>query len=88
MKIGIIGNGFVGRATQIFAKNYYSGNDNEERFEILPDTASTPAKPNSIRTYRADGVPYDPSDDLLEIIWNTSAIFQTNNIQTIRSPYL
>jgi len=61
MKIGIIGNGFVGRATYIFAKNYYSDNDNEERFEVLPDTASTPAKPNSIRTYRADGLPYDPS---------------------------
>lgn len=61
MKIGIIGNGFVGRATYIFVKNYYSDNDNEERFDILPDTASTPAKPNSIRTYRTDGVSYDPS---------------------------
>ena len=65
MKIGIIGNGFVGRATYIFAKNYYSDNDNEERFEVIPDTVSTPANPKSIRTYRADGIiPYIPSDDL------------------------
>jgi UDPglucose 6-dehydrogenase len=51
MKIGIVGNGFVGRATQIFAKNYFARDDeqdiNTERYEILPDTASTPAKPNS-----------------------------------------
>jgi UDPglucose 6-dehydrogenase len=76
MKIGIIGNGFVGRATQIFAKNYYSGNDNEERFEILPDTASTPAKPNSIRTYRADGVPYDQSDDLSKLYGTPPPFFK------------
>ena len=56
MKIGIIGNGFVGKATQIFAKNYFAkdGNDTTERYEVLPDTASTPAKPNSIRTYSAN----------------------------------
>lgn len=55
MKIGIIGNGFVGKATQIFAKNYFAKDDNDttERYEVLPDTASTPAKPNSIRTYSA-----------------------------------
>ncbi len=51
MKIGIIGNGFVGRATQIFAKNYFARDDdhdtNTERYEILPDTATTPAKPTS-----------------------------------------
>ena len=51
MKIGIIGNGFVGRATQIFAKNYFARDDdrdtNTERYEILPDTATTPAKPKS-----------------------------------------
>lgn len=88
MKIGIIGNGFVGRATYIFAKNYYYDNDNEERFEVIPDTVSTPAKPKSIRTYRADGLPYIPSDDLLAFGWNTSAIFQTYNIQTDRCPYL
>ena len=29
MKIGIIGNGFVGRATQIFAKKYDNDNDND-----------------------------------------------------------
>ena len=45
MKIGIIGNGFVGRATRIFVKNYFSGNDDDERFEVLPDTVTTPAKP-------------------------------------------
>lgn len=47
MKIGIIGNGFVGRATQIFAKNYFAKDDNDktERYEILPDTKTTPAKP-------------------------------------------
>jgi UDPglucose 6-dehydrogenase len=32
MKIGIIGNGFVGRATQIFAKNY----DNDALYEFTP----------------------------------------------------
>ena len=51
MKIGIIGNGFVGRATRIFVKNYFSENDHEETFEVLPDTASTPAKPNSVRMH-------------------------------------
>ena len=46
MKIGIIGNGFVGRATQIFAKNYFAKDENDktERYEILPDTKTTPAK--------------------------------------------
>ena len=55
MKIGIVGNGFVGKATQIFAKNYFAKDENDktERYEVLPDTASTPAKPNSIRTYSA-----------------------------------
>lgn len=47
MKIGIIGNGFVGRATRIFVKNYFSGNDDDERFEVLPDTVTTPAKPST-----------------------------------------
>ena len=53
MKIGIVGNGFVGRATQIFAKNYFY-QDDAERFEVLPDTLTTPAKPNSVMTYSAD----------------------------------
>jgi UDPglucose 6-dehydrogenase len=55
MKIGIVGNGFVGKATQIFAKNYFAKdeNDNAERYEVLPDTASTPARPDSVRTYTA-----------------------------------
>ena len=62
MKIGIIGNGFVGRATRIFAKNYFSkGKDLAERFEVLPDTKTTPAKSNSVMTYSADGAPYHPS---------------------------
>ena len=51
MKIGIIGNGFVGRATRIFVKNYFSENDDEERYEVLPDTLTTPAKPKSIMMY-------------------------------------
>lgn len=54
MKIGIVGNGFVGRATQIFANNYFAQDphdNNIECFEILPDTACTPAKPNSVMTY-------------------------------------
>jgi UDPglucose 6-dehydrogenase len=58
MKIGIIGNGFVGRATQIFAKNYFAqdsiDNNNVERFEVLPDTVTTRAKPNSVMTYSAE----------------------------------
>lgn len=61
MKIGIIGNGFVGRATQIFAKNYYSDgdgdgdDDNVERYEVLPNTPTTPAKPTSVYTMSAGG---------------------------------
>ena len=58
MRIGIIGNGFVGRATQIFAKNYFTqdpdGDNNVERFEVLPNTATTRAKPNSVMTYSAE----------------------------------
>jgi UDP-glucose/GDP-mannose dehydrogenase family, central domain len=59
MKIGIIGNGFVGRATQIFAKNYYrdgdgdGDGDNVERYEVLPNTATTPAKPKSVYSWSA-----------------------------------
>jgi len=61
MKIGIIGNGFVGRATTIFAKNYFSKDkDNVDRFEVLPDTVTTPAKPNSVMTNTADGTPHEP----------------------------
>ena len=45
MRIGIIGNGFVGKATQIFIKNYYLDADSTSsptRSEILPTgTAST-----------------------------------------------
>ena len=61
MKIGIIGNGFVGRATQIFAKNYYGDGDgdgdgdNVERYEVLPNTPTTPAKPKSVYTMSAGG---------------------------------
>lgn len=59
MKIGIIGNGFVGRATQIFAKNYYGDGDGDgddvERYEVLPNTRTTPAKPNSVYTMSAGG---------------------------------
>ncbi len=64
MKIGIVGNGFVGRATQIFAKNY-----NAERFEVLPDTVTTPAKPNSVMTYSAeaqDAPPHHTTQDAQE----------------------
>ena len=47
MKIGIIGNGFVGKATQIFIKNYYLDIDSSSsptRSEILPtDTATATA---------------------------------------------
>ena len=59
MKIGIVGNGFVGRATQIFAKNYFSQDPydvNTERFEVLPDSVTTRAKPNSVMTYSVEGV--------------------------------
>ena len=45
MRIGIIGNGFVGKATQIFIKNYYLDADSTSsptRSELLPtDTADT-----------------------------------------------
>ena len=48
MKIGIIGNGFVGRATRIFAKNYFSENDD---CVSLPETP--PAKPSATATTAA-----------------------------------
>jgi|LauGreDrversion4_2_1035121.scaffolds.fasta_scaffold13939_4 UDPglucose 6-dehydrogenase len=53
MKIGIIGNGFVGRATRIFAKNYFSENNECER--LFPDTTTTtpPAKPRTASTATA-----------------------------------
>lgn len=54
MKIGIIGNGFVGRATRIFVKNYFADNDSDERFEVIPHTTTTPANTNSIMTYSAN----------------------------------
>jgi UDPglucose 6-dehydrogenase len=47
MRIGIVGNGFVGKATQIFVKNYYQDDadstSSPTRSEILPwaDTADT-----------------------------------------------
>jgi UDPglucose 6-dehydrogenase len=44
MKIGIIGNGFVGKATQLFIKNYYLDIDSSSsptRSEILPTDAAT-----------------------------------------------
>ena len=45
MKIGIIGNGFVGKATQIFVKNYYldtsDSTSSPTRSEILPATAES-----------------------------------------------
>ena len=43
MRIGIIGNGFVGKATQIFIKNYYLDADSTSsptRSEILPSVPS------------------------------------------------
>ena len=60
MKIGIIGNGFVGRATQIFAKNYFTQDPNAEIFEVLPDTVTTRAKPNSVMTYSAEAQDAQP----------------------------
>jgi len=57
MKIGIIGNGFVGRATRIFVKNYFSENDDDEIFEVLPDTVTTPAKPSTSTTTAAAATP-------------------------------
>ena len=58
MRVGIIGNGFVGRATQVFANNYFAqdptADNNVERFEVLPNTVTTRAKPNSVMTYSAD----------------------------------
>lgn len=63
MKIGIVGHGFVGRATRLFTKNYYSNNDNEERNEVLPDTVTTPAKSKSVRGYSSI---IDDNDDAQE----------------------
>lgn len=77
MRIGIIGNGFVGRATCIFAKNYFT-NDTETResFEVLPDTVTTPAKTNSVRTYNGDGRP-TPDGGFLPPFFKR-LLFQTN----------
>jgi UDPglucose 6-dehydrogenase len=73
MKIGIVGHGFVGRATRLFTKNYYSNNDkgndnddnddNEEKYEVLPDTVTTPAKSKSLRGYTSI---LDDKDDTQE----------------------
>ena len=50
MKIGIIGNGFVGRATRIFAKNYFSENDDFERLLPLTTTEMATTPPAKLRT--------------------------------------
>lgn len=57
MKIGIIGNGFVGKATQVFAKNYFAKDENDktDRSEILPHTVTTPAKPAELSTTGGSG---------------------------------
>ena len=73
MKIGIVGNGFVGRATQIFANNYFAQDPHDNKvecFEILPDTGCTPAKPKSVMTY--SGTIVEASDS------NTPAANQSN----------
>ena len=53
MRIGIVGNGFVGKATQIFVKNYYrdgaDSTSSPSRSEILPaDTADTAATDDTV----------------------------------------
>ena len=73
MKIGIVGNGFVGRATQIFANNYFAQDPHDNKvecFEILPDTGCTPAKSKSVMTY--SGTIVEASDS------NTPAANQSN----------
>ena len=54
MRIGIIGNGFVGRATQIFIKNYYRDDPNStsspRRSEILPMNVDMAAATTMTRT--------------------------------------
>ena len=78
MKIGIIGNGFVGRATQIFAKNYFAqdsiDNNNVERFEVLPDTVTTPAKPNSVMTYSAEAQDAAPPHHTTQVTQESNVV--------------
>ncbi len=75
MKIGIIGNGFVGRATQIFAKNYFTQDPNAERFEVLPDTVTTRAKPNSVMTYSAEA-----QDALVTEVTDVTEVTEESNV--------
>ena len=78
MKIGIVGNGFVGRATQIFANNYFAQDPHDNKvecFEILPDTGCTPAKPKSVMTY--SGTIVEASES------NTPATNQSNVVATL-----
>ncbi len=55
MKIGIIGNGFVGKATQIFVKNYYrddsTSTSSPTRSEILPTDAATEITDSAFRPF-------------------------------------
>ena len=46
MNPGIIANGFVGRMTWIFVKNYFYENDDGEIFKVLPDMDTIPVKPH------------------------------------------
>ena len=54
MRIGIIGNGFVGKATQIFIKNYYLDVDSSSsptRSEILPTNTASSFSDSAFRPF-------------------------------------
>ena len=75
MKIGIIGNGFVGRATRIFAKNYFSENNDCER--LFPDTTTTtpPAKPRTASTAAAAATQRPPPPFFKRILFKPISIY-------------
>ena len=71
MKIGIIGNGFVGRATQIFAKNYDNDNDNDNDGGALDEFKPIQVYIYDIRPEACDppGITLEELDQECEILF-------------------
>jgi UDPglucose 6-dehydrogenase len=71
MKIGIIGNGFVGRATQIFAKNYDNDNDNDNDDGTLHEFKPIPVYIYDIRPEACDppGITLEDLDRECDILF-------------------
>ena len=71
MKIGIIGNDFVGRATQIFAKNYDNDNDNDNDDGTLHEFKPIPVYIYDIRPEACDppGITLEDLDRECDILF-------------------